>query len=156
VSPIDHDCTPQERNVLLARIAELEAEVEQWHQRDARGGNLTYARLTEERIAVLEQGVRYEETRAAALLNRAEQAEAALAERDRMLKEAYDDYVCGRLDGDPPFMEAPEWLADLKVRAEEGSLLLEGERDVDGEPFDAAYYERPGGLYGHSAEEGGE
>ena len=106
---------------LRARIAELEAEVEQWHQRDARGGNLTYARLSEERIAVLEQGVRYEETRAAALLNRAEQAEAErdsmyqackdagwevesgnpekfvatlkaeLAERDRMLKEAYDD-----------------------------------------------------------------
>jgi len=32
VSPIDHDCTPQERNVLLARIAELEAENKRWKE----------------------------------------------------------------------------------------------------------------------------
>jgi len=63
-----------------------------------------------------------------------------------------------RLDPGPRgfdfFKPSDDWLADLKARAEEGSLLLEGERDVDGEPFDAAYYERPGGLYGHSTEEG--
>jgi hypothetical protein len=105
---------------LRARIAELEAEVEQWHQRDAHGGNLTYARLSEERIAVLEQGVRYEETRAAALLNRAEQAEAELAELDRKWADLrrYMEAI-GRMRLPLDMMDRLD--ADLKARAEEGS-----------------------------------
>ena len=76
---------------LIARIAELEAENLRWQAESLKN------------------------------LIRAGEAEAALAELDRMLKEAYDDYVCGRLDGDPPFMEAPEWLDDLRTRVEERS-----------------------------------
>jgi hypothetical protein len=44
----------------------------------------------------------------------AEQAEAALAERDRMLRLAQDHPYF-------PTMTPDEWLAGLKARAEEGS-----------------------------------
>jgi len=63
MSPIDHDCTPQERNVLLDRIAELEDELE--HQTEARKH---HAKL--EREAVMAAGK---------AIKRAEQAAAELA-----------------------------------------------------------------------------
>ena len=61
MSPIDHDCTPQERNVLFDRIAELEAENERLHVR----GDLAILNGHTEWV-------------------RAEKAEAALAEETEM------------------------------------------------------------------------
>jgi len=50
------------------------------------------------------------------------QAEAALAERDRMLKRAYDDVSLFPFIEDEPYeVGLDKFLADLRARAEEGS-----------------------------------
>ena len=50
-----------------------------------------------------------------------EQSEAALAERDRMLKRAYDDVSLFPFIEDEPYeVGLDKFLADLKARAEEG------------------------------------
>ena len=69
MSPIDHDCTPQERNVLLDRIAELEA-----HAADCK-------RLVTACEYDLEE-----------LRFKYRQAEAALAERDKVI-DAMEDFI---------------------------------------------------------------
>ena len=79
-------------------------------------------------ISELEAAWQQEHTKRADLIvdlqrmtNRAEQAEAALAERDRMLMTLFMKERDEQVDrGQDFFMPSDIWLADLKARAEEG------------------------------------
>jgi len=146
---IDHDCTPQERNVLLDRIAELESQVEAacaspaGCEEQKRIAKLTQrndelrstlkaylatikrleAKVADREASKAEAEANYSDVVAGhenELALRLE-AEAALAERDRMLDVAYADYAEEWHDGDPQFVQHDRWLADLKARAEEGT-----------------------------------
>ena len=92
MSPIDHDCTPQERNVLLDRITGLEAENKlladtfKWnhHQRE-----VAWKRAEKAEQMVLELEEKYE--RAGVLLtDRIAELEAEVVWRDRELKRLGD------------------------------------------------------------------
>ena len=171
MSGIDHDCTPQERNVLLARIAELEAELKRCEQLRDEYHRLAGERPDTARIAALEAVLKQTTgQREYAATQRADKAEAhaadckrlvtacendldaermkrreveaalatrtanrdelvemvrslkaALAERDRMLRLAWEDTaMLNRVHGYDEQLEE-FWLADLKARAEEGS-----------------------------------
>jgi hypothetical protein len=104
--PEDNSCeTIPPRSWYQARIAELEAKSE---------ADRTYMNAAEAHIAGLEAAyndvVAVNENELALRL----EAEAALAERDRMLGLCYDEEMEGSWTFDG-------WLADLKARAKEGS-----------------------------------
>jgi hypothetical protein len=93
----------------------MSAESAFWdlYDRDERGCEAVYVRELE---ATIERLTGTLPPPVAALLNRAERAEAALAERDRMLRLSLDILLT---NDDPEAVE--EYIEFLRARAEEGS-----------------------------------
>lgn len=89
-----------------AAIAEMEAENERWSEKYA----ALHARFAQEQMALDSERQKWEFQ-----FERAEAPDAKLAERDRMLRLAWQTaaYVRG--------LDFPEWLVDLRSRAEDGS-----------------------------------